>query len=143
VVPQCNRMLQYNIKKLPLWVKQGKGHSEVTENSDPFFRRLLINAFNTEIVMAGRERLYLATATTCYAGWGQVSLTLITPLLCRPSCTLTHTHHAIAIVACRTVSRQWLAKQVPAATDTHSTIEVLLETVFSSQSVQRRYKEDN
>jgi hypothetical protein len=35
------------------------------------------------------------------------------------------------------VSRQRLGKHVPAATDTHSTIEVLLETVFSTLSVQR------
>jgi hypothetical protein len=32
---------------------------------------------------------------------------------------------------------------VPAATDKHATIEVLLETVFSIQSAQRGYKEDN
>jgi hypothetical protein len=37
------------------------------------------------------------------------------------------------------VSRHSLGKHVPAATDTHTTIEVLLETV----SVQRSYKEDN
>jgi hypothetical protein len=40
------------------------------------------------------------------------------------------------IVACRTVSRQRLGKQVSAATDTYATIEVLLETVFSTRSVQ-------
>jgi hypothetical protein len=53
--------------------------------------------------------------------------------------------------ACRTsggeeialVSRQLLGKHVPVATDTHATIEVLLETVFSSRSVQRGYEEDN
>jgi hypothetical protein len=35
------------------------------------------------------------------------------------------------------VSRQRLCKHVPAATDTHSTVEVLLETLFSTRSVQR------
>jgi ParB-like chromosome segregation protein Spo0J len=39
-------------------------------------------------------------------------------------------------------SRQRLGKHVPAATDTHATIEVLLETVFSTRSMQRGYKED-
>jgi hypothetical protein len=38
-------------------------------------------------------------------------------------------------VACRVVSRQRLGKHVPAATDTHKTIDVLLETVFSTRSV--------
>jgi hypothetical protein len=47
------------------------------------------------------------------------------------------------IVACRVVSRERLAKHVPAATDTHAAIEVLLETVFYARSVQRGYKEDN
>jgi hypothetical protein len=41
----------------------------------------------------------------------------------------------------RTASRQRLGKHVPAATNTHATIEVLLETVFSTRSVQRGYKE--
>jgi hypothetical protein len=40
------------------------------------------------------------------------------------------------------VSRQRLGKHVPAATDTHATIEVLLETVFSTRSVRRGYKEE-
>jgi hypothetical protein len=47
------------------------------------------------------------------------------------------------IVACRAVCRQRLGKHVPTATDTHGTIEVLLETVFSTRSVQRDYKADN
>jgi hypothetical protein len=47
------------------------------------------------------------------------------------------------IVACRVVSRQRLGKHVPAETDTHATIEVLLETMFSTWSVQRSYNEDN
>jgi hypothetical protein len=38
------------------------------------------------------------------------------------------------------VSRQRLGKQFLAATDTHATIQVLLETVFSTRSVQRGYK---
>jgi hypothetical protein len=40
------------------------------------------------------------------------------------------------------VSKQQLGKHVPAAKDTHATIEVLLGTVFSTRSVQRRYMED-
>jgi hypothetical protein len=46
-------------------------------------------------------------------------------------------------VACRAVSRQRLGKHVPAATDTHATIEVLLEIVFPTRSMQRGYKEEN
>jgi hypothetical protein len=41
------------------------------------------------------------------------------------------------------VSRQRLGKHVPAAMDTHATVEVLLETVFSTRSVQKSYKEGN
>jgi hypothetical protein len=41
------------------------------------------------------------------------------------------------------VSRQRLGKHVPAATDTYANVEVLLETVFFTRSVQRSYKEDN
>jgi hypothetical protein len=41
------------------------------------------------------------------------------------------------------VSRQRLGKDVPAAVDTHVTIEVPLETVFSTRFVQRRCKEDS
>jgi hypothetical protein len=37
------------------------------------------------------------------------------------------------------VSRR-LGKNVPAASDTHATIEVLLEVVFSTRAVQRGYK---
>jgi hypothetical protein len=40
------------------------------------------------------------------------------------------------------VCRQRLGKHVPVATDTHATIEVLLETAFSTRSLQRGYKED-
>jgi hypothetical protein len=47
------------------------------------------------------------------------------------------------IAACRAVSRQRHGKHIPVATDTHATVEVLLETVFYTQSVQRGYKEDN
>jgi hypothetical protein len=45
-------------------------------------------------------------------------------------------------VACRVVSRQRHGKHVPAATDAHATIEVLLDTVFSIRSEQKVYKED-
>jgi hypothetical protein len=41
------------------------------------------------------------------------------------------------------IFRQRLGKHVPVATDTHATIEGLLETVFSVWQVQRDYKEDN
>jgi hypothetical protein len=34
------------------------------------------------------------------------------------------------------VSRQWIGKHVPFATNTHTNIVLLLETVFSSRSVQ-------
>jgi hypothetical protein len=39
------------------------------------------------------------------------------------------------------VSRQRLGKYVPEVTDVDAAIEVLLETVFSTQSVQRGYKD--
>jgi hypothetical protein len=39
--------------------------------------------------------------------------------------------------------RQRLCEHVPAATDTLATIEVPSETVFSIQSVERVYREDN
>jgi hypothetical protein len=41
----------------------------------------------------------------------------------------------------RAVSRQRLNKQVPAATNTHATIEILLEMMFATRSVARGYKE--
>jgi hypothetical protein len=41
------------------------------------------------------------------------------------------------------VSRQRLGKHVPVAADTYATIDVLLETLFSTRSMQRGYKEDN
>jgi hypothetical protein len=41
------------------------------------------------------------------------------------------------------VSRQRLGKHVPAVTDKHVTIEVLLETVFCARSVKSGYKKDN
>jgi hypothetical protein len=41
------------------------------------------------------------------------------------------------------VSRQRIGKYVPAAMNTHTTIELLLETVFSTWSMQRGHKEDN
>jgi hypothetical protein len=40
------------------------------------------------------------------------------------------------------VSRHRIDKQVPGATNTH-TIELLLQTLFSTPSVQSGYKEDN
>jgi hypothetical protein len=39
------------------------------------------------------------------------------------------------------VSTQRIGKHVPAATNTHTTIELLLETVFYTRSLQRGYKE--
>jgi hypothetical protein len=41
------------------------------------------------------------------------------------------------------VFRQRIGKHVPAVINTHTTIELLLETVFSAQFVQSSYKEDN
>jgi hypothetical protein len=41
------------------------------------------------------------------------------------------------------ISRQRIGKHVPAATNTYTTIEILLETVFSTRSVQSGFKEDN
>jgi hypothetical protein len=41
------------------------------------------------------------------------------------------------------ISRHRLCKHVSAATDTHETIEVLLETSFLRRSLQRGYKEEN
>jgi hypothetical protein len=38
------------------------------------------------------------------------------------------------------IARQWLIKHIPAATNTQATIEVLLETISSSLSVQSDYK---
>jgi hypothetical protein len=46
------------------------------------------------------------------------------------------------IVACRAVSRHRLGKNLPATNDTHATIDVLLETVSSTRSVQRNYKDN-
>jgi hypothetical protein len=44
---------------------------------------------------------------------------------------------AVGIVACRYVSKQRFGKHVSAVTDTHATIEVTLESEFSTRSVQR------
>jgi hypothetical protein len=41
------------------------------------------------------------------------------------------------------VSRQWISEHVPAAANAHTTIELLLETVFSTLYMQRGYKDDN
>jgi hypothetical protein len=41
------------------------------------------------------------------------------------------------------VSRQRIGKHVPATTNTHAIVELLLETVFSTQSMQMGYKEGN
>jgi hypothetical protein len=41
------------------------------------------------------------------------------------------------------VSRQRLGKHVHGATDTHATVEVPLETVFSARYMQRGNKEDS
>jgi hypothetical protein len=41
------------------------------------------------------------------------------------------------------VSRQRIGKRVPAATNTHVILKLLLETVFSTRPIQRGYKEDN
>jgi hypothetical protein len=41
------------------------------------------------------------------------------------------------------VSRERIGKHVPAATNTNTPIELLLETVFSTRFVRNGYKEDN
>jgi hypothetical protein len=41
------------------------------------------------------------------------------------------------------VSRPRLGKHIPTSTGTHVTIEVLLQTMFSTRSVSTSYKEDN
>jgi hypothetical protein len=41
------------------------------------------------------------------------------------------------------VSMQRLGEHIPAATDRHAILEVLLESVFSTRSVERGYKKDN
>jgi hypothetical protein len=41
------------------------------------------------------------------------------------------------------VSGQQIGKHIPMAMNMHITTELLLETVFSTQSVQRGYEEDN
>jgi hypothetical protein len=46
-------------------------------------------------------------------------------------------------VLCKLFLRQRIGKHVPAATNTKTTVELLLETVFSTGSVQSGYKEDN
>jgi hypothetical protein len=48
----------------------------------------------------------------------------------------------ITFVACTAVSRQRPGKYAPAATDTHATLELLLETAFSIRSVERGYNGD-
>jgi hypothetical protein len=40
------------------------------------------------------------------------------------------------------VSRKWIGKHNPTTTNTNITIKLLLETVFSTRSVQSDYKED-
>jgi hypothetical protein len=47
------------------------------------------------------------------------------------------------LLACRAISEQRLGKHVPGATDMHAKTEILLETVFSTRSAQKGYKEDN
>jgi hypothetical protein len=41
------------------------------------------------------------------------------------------------------VSRQRIGKLVPTATNTHTTTQLMFESVFSIRSVRRGYKEDN
>jgi hypothetical protein len=41
------------------------------------------------------------------------------------------------------ISKQWISKHIPVVTNMHATIELLLETVFSTWSMQRGYKEDS
>jgi hypothetical protein len=48
-----------------------------------------------------------------------------------------------SIAACIAIYRERFSKHVPIATDMYATIEVLLESVFSAQPMQRGYKDDN
>jgi hypothetical protein len=41
------------------------------------------------------------------------------------------------------LSRQWIGKHFPAAKNKYTTIELLLETMFSTRFVQGGYKEYN
>jgi hypothetical protein len=41
------------------------------------------------------------------------------------------------------VSRQWIGKRDPAATDTHVSTEAPLEIVFCTRSVQKSYRKNN
>jgi hypothetical protein len=43
----------------------------------------------------------------------------------------------------QSLSKQQIGKHFPAVTNTYTTIELLLETVFYTRSVQSGYKEDN
>jgi hypothetical protein len=45
--------------------------------------------------------------------------------------------------AMQPISRKWIGKHVSMAKNMHATIELLLETLFSTQYVQRGYKEDS
>jgi hypothetical protein len=53
---------------------------------------------------------------------------------------INHPNIRHSIVAYKAVSWQRLGEHIPVATDTHATIEILLETVFSTRSVQRSYQ---
>jgi hypothetical protein len=67
---------------------------------------------------------------------------------------------AVSIVACTAIAMQWpqdgringvmqpissqrIGKHIPTAKNTHATIGLLFQMVFSTQSMQRGYKEDN
>jgi hypothetical protein len=41
------------------------------------------------------------------------------------------------------VYRHWIGKHILAAMNMHTTIELMLETVFSTQSIKSGHKEDN
>jgi hypothetical protein len=73
-----------------------------------------------------------------------------------PSVTLEKQNRYFVVVACTDVAMQWLGdrpinnsvmqwtgKHIPTATNMHATIELLLEMVFSTRSMQRGCKEDN
>jgi hypothetical protein len=77
--------------------------------------------------------IILFTNQTCFTQLTKILLH-VEPLLCND--------HKISKCT-RAISRQRLNKHVPMATDTHATIEVLLETVFYTWPVQRGYKRDN
>jgi hypothetical protein len=73
-------------------------------------------------------------AVTRYVHICYLEVSLCWPLLCNRRINNGIMQH---------VSRQRIGKHVPVATNTHRTIELLLEKKFSTRSVESGHKEDN